>query len=438
MNTEFAAILKDLIAQHGDSILSDPRRVTAFLADIAINVPKPQRSAFIRCLEMDSAKALKNAAETDRPNTKQRLAQKLHEEEGLVLDLCVETLDLLAAVLFGEEIKKNVSSAKTSKEKANSAKPPKEKANLKKSAKPTRETIREKGGVTEIGLRAFMKQNLTSYTIPDGVTHIGREAFWGNKLTSIAIPNSVTHIGDYAFTNNQLSSITIPDSVTHIGEQAFANNQLLSVIIPDSVTHIGKQAFCNNPGLTSINVSANNATYKSIEGVLYNKDGNILIECPARELFTIPYGVTHIGECAFASNRLTSVNIPDSVIYIRDGAFASNRLTSVTIPNSVTYIGDNAFASNRLTSVIIPSSVTHIGDFAFSNNQLTRVTIPNGVTHIGNYAFDIFNIVTAMGEFMNEQNGQPRDLRGGFLKFYQKEGCEAGTYVFDDDEWSME
>jgi DNA-directed RNA polymerase subunit RPC12/RpoP len=49
---------------------------------------------------------MKNAGEADREICKQRLAQKLHEEEGLDSELCGETLELLAAVLFGEKQKK--------------------------------------------------------------------------------------------------------------------------------------------------------------------------------------------------------------------------------------------------------------------------------------------------------------------------------------------
>ncbi len=46
---------------------------------------------------------------------------------------------------------------------------------------------------------------------------------------------SVTDIGISAFVANQLTSVTIPSSVINIGTAAFAQNQLVSVVIPDSV-----------------------------------------------------------------------------------------------------------------------------------------------------------------------------------------------------------
>ena len=102
MNTDLQKILNGIVAEYGESILSEPRRVSAMFADLAREVPKPQKSAFIKSLEQGSAQVLKNAEESERTNCKQRLAQKLNNEEGLDLGLCRETLDLLERVLFGK------------------------------------------------------------------------------------------------------------------------------------------------------------------------------------------------------------------------------------------------------------------------------------------------------------------------------------------------
>jgi hypothetical protein len=106
MNANLLVIVKQIVADQGEGILSEPRRVTAFFADLAKDEPKPQRNAFVKCLEHQSAQLLKNAAEPDREACKQQLAQKMYVEEGLDPGLCRETLELLAAVLFGEEKKK--------------------------------------------------------------------------------------------------------------------------------------------------------------------------------------------------------------------------------------------------------------------------------------------------------------------------------------------
>ena len=112
MNTDLQKILNDIISKYGESILSDPKRMAALFADLAQDISKPQKTAFIKCLEHGFAQVLKNVEKTERDNCKQRLAQKLHDEEGLDIVLCEETLNLLEEVMFGKvkntKNKKNV------------------------------------------------------------------------------------------------------------------------------------------------------------------------------------------------------------------------------------------------------------------------------------------------------------------------------------------
>ncbi len=183
--------------------------------------------------------------------------------------------------------------------------------------------------VTSIGNSAFWGcTSLTSVTIPDSVTSIGDEAFWDcTSLTSVTIPDSVTSIGDEAFECcRSMTSVTIPDSVTSIGNSAFLDcTSLTSVTIPDSVTSIGAYAFSYCTSLTDITVDADNTTYCSEDGVLFNKSKTELIQYPignARTSYTIPDSVTSIGDSAFREcTKLTSVAIPDSVTSIGYCAF---------------------------------------------------------------------------------------------------------------------
>ena len=237
----------------------------------------------------------------------------------------------------------------------------------------------------------------SEYVIPNSVISIGDSAFENcTSLTSVTIPDSVTSIGRYTFENcTSLTSVTIPNSVTSIGDDAFYNcTSLTSVTIPDSVTSIGSGAFSNCTSLKSIEVSGNNKSYSSADGVLFNKDKTELITYPAGKTdseYVIPNSVTSIGYSAFKNcTSLTSVTIGNSVTSIGNEAFyGCTSLTSVTVPDSVTSIGDYAFCNcTSLTSVTIPDSVTSIGDYAFCNcTSLTSVTIPDSVTSIGYSAF---------------------------------------------------
>lgn len=107
--------------------------------------------------------------------------------------------------------------------------------------------------------------------------------------------------------------------------------------------------------------------------------------------FTIPEGVTRIGDRAFSCcKNLTSITIPDGVTCIDDLAFyCCASLESVTIPGSVTSIGEYAFCCCwSLTNITIPDSVTSISDGLFEGcTSLTSVTITGSVTSIGDRAF---------------------------------------------------
>lgn len=104
--TDLAKILKDMIAQYGESVLSDQKRVNSVFSDLARDVPKAKKNALLKCIEHGFAKVLQETAEAEKIERKQQLAQKLHEEEGFALDLCTEALDLLELALAKKEKKR--------------------------------------------------------------------------------------------------------------------------------------------------------------------------------------------------------------------------------------------------------------------------------------------------------------------------------------------
>jgi hypothetical protein len=98
--------IKWIVEKYGETVLSEPRRVYSLFADLAKEEPKARKNALIKCLEHGFVPILKSVAEADRALCKQRLAEKLHDEEGLDMSLCEEALGLLAAALFGGEPEK--------------------------------------------------------------------------------------------------------------------------------------------------------------------------------------------------------------------------------------------------------------------------------------------------------------------------------------------
>jgi len=172
-------------------------------------------------------------------------------------------------------------------------------------------------------------------------------------------------------------SLAIPSSieglpVTAIGEGVFLQcHYLQSIIIPETVTQIINPDFGECSVLTSLQVALANTHYASQDGVLYNAALTELVAYPLSNSateFTIPDGVTSIGDRAFKSARnLTSIVMPSSVTTIGEEAFNYNRnITSIEIPSGVTSLGARAFISCRkLTDIAIPASVTMIGEEPF-------------------------------------------------------------------------
>ena len=267
------------------------------------------------------------------------------------------------------------------------------------------------------------------------VIAIGDSGFKECKATSISIPDSVLTIGEEAFYNTDLIIITLGNGVQTIEDKAFYLSGLIrKIFIPASVTSIGAQAFvCYK--LDTIEVDSNNQNFKSIDGVLYSKDGKTLIAYPEgkdEQYLTISDGVEHIGEYAFWNNTtIHTVTFPDTVLDVGKEAFYQcANLTWIDMGNGLQTIGEWAFAycndiigiefseslktikegafahsdSTKFTQLDLPGGVTEIGDMAFKNCFfLTHVNIPSSVKSIGAYAFEITQIETIRYEGTRSQ-----------------------------------
>lgn len=199
---------------------------------------------------------------------------------------------------------------------------------------------------------------LSSVTIPDGVFDIERGAFWGCvNLTNVAIGSSVTNIWDSVFSGCiNLANVAIGSSVKSIGGGAFNGcTSLTSVMIPKSVSSIAGNVFVGCSSLTEITVDPLNATYRSVDGVLFGE----------YQMFD-EYQNTLI---AWPGGRTSGYTIPDGVTMIESDAFSGcTGLTAMTIPNSVTTIGSRAFSGcTNLVKVTIGGGVSQIGWAAFVN-----------------------------------------------------------------------
>lgn len=222
------------------------------------------------------------------------------------------------------------------------------------------------------------KKSLISYprykddkvaTVDECVEVICENALFGGRFEEIILPESLKRIERYAFYSCVwLKELNIPASVNYIDTEAFT--------IPRS--------------LKALNVDFENETYSSIDGVLYNKDKTAVLLFPTGSdltSYTVPEGVTTVGEWAFRSfSSLDEIILPDSVETISRKAFYGCG-AHVEVPENVKFFGEEAFAMCGITEAIVPEGVTEIADRAFYNNNITKVVLPKGIKSIGKEAF---------------------------------------------------
>jgi|GEM_PF-2444939 len=226
-----------------------------------------------------------------------------------------------------------------------------------------------------------------------------------NSVRKVTLPPMLEHIGNNAFSGcSNLAKIDIPDGVTNIGDFAFAGcSKMDEVFIGPKVSRIGDFAFTGCNMLEDIHVDANNPTYSSINGVLFDKNRTRIIRFPpanGTNTYTIPCGVVTIGAGAFYGNALSGINMNEDIREIEDAAFAeSSRITKIQLSSKVSLIGAASFRScGNLTTVSIPDGVGCMGDNSFMFcGRLQRVRLPNSITNIGKNAFAFCSKLTNFG-----------------------------------------
>ena len=263
--------------------------------------------------------------------------------------------------------------------------------------------------IVTIGDIAFSEcTNLARVMIPNGVTNLGANVFYRcSSLSSITVDetnSSYSSLDGVLFNKSQTTliqcpgaragSYRVPNDVTNIGPYAFYYcGNLTNVTIANSVSSIGNYALSGCSTLKTIAVDPLNSCYSSVDGVLFNHNQTVLIQCPAgiAGRYTITNGVTGIAVGAFSHcANLTSITIPDSTTTIGNSAFYyCFSLPSLTIPRSVTNIGNGAFyCCTNLTNITILASITNVANttFAFCTS-LNSIMLPSGVTSLGSDVF---------------------------------------------------
>ncbi len=204
--------------------------------------------------------------------------------------------------------------------------------------------------------------------------------------------------------NEVITKVVLPDNVKGIGKVLFAGcTNLKEVVLPENLTDFSfyTESFSDCGKLEKITISEKNEYYKSIDGVLYSKDGKKLILYPkgkAQGEITLIDGVEEISAGIFKNcTEIENVIFPNSLKTIKNEAFwGCVSLSEINLPDSVTYIGEDAFSKcENLSDIKFPPYVylqnNPFTDTEFYNNASNRT---NGGLYLNKHLLEVDGAAT--------------------------------------------
>lgn len=170
------------------------------------------------------------------------------------------------------------------------------------------------------------------------------------------------------------------------------NKNVEMIVIPKTVTSVILGEGNSFPALEKYIVSADNPSFISIDGVLYQKNNN---------------GQTEL--CAVPAAKKVIASWSKELALIRGYAFYHSKIERLEIPETVTTIQSEAFMGAYLGTIVLPESVHSVGSFAFAyadpekeekaarHTIVVRATKPPLVTNTTFYWMD-YNLEKKLGE----------------------------------------
>ena len=302
--------------------------------------------------------------------------------------------------------------------------------------------------VSQIRKYAFYRSNLqtVTFSVESQLSEIGRYAFAATGLTDLRLPDHELKVDYHAFDGaEKLAEVKFGSGRLQLYGYAFYNTALINVDIPANVEYIGEYCFSFCKELLSLQVNEENRYYSSDEGILFNKTGLKLIQCPAGKTgsYTIPDRTEALGFGAFEGSHLAEINISDqsSLQTIGYKAFYNcEQIHSIHIPATVVSLDYYAFAyCKKLNNLDLAEGSTLNGIYEgafYGCESLTEIQIPDTVMEIGEYAFYGCESLDTVGITENSM------LQGIFAHAFEHTAIsefqipdnvlEIGSYAFAD------
>ena len=275
--------------------------------------------------------------------------------------------------------------------------------------------------VTAIGKEAFRNcYNVTTITLPKTIERI--DSFGMSNCCSMknfVLPGNVKVLETGALQSNRFVTFEAENGLDSIGTEAISHlGNLTSMKLPASVKSIAPGSLHYSHKLEAITIDENNPYWKSVDGVVFSKDGKILLDFPCYkdggEQYSLPSGTKEIAPHAMSYlDRVTSIKFPYSLEKAGERAFYScaklvtlsgetcfkemdkqafsscTKLEKFEVGYNITMLDSAVFQGSYIPQVKLSSAraLKTIGKDAFNHCGLQTIDIPTAVTDIASSAF---------------------------------------------------
>ena len=248
--------------------------------------------------------------------------------------------------------------------------------------------------VTQIKGNAFYKNyNIKKVVIPESITSVEDRAF--HECSNLIQANvNANKLGAQTFYKcSSLEKVTIEKNVPSCGSSTFLwCNKLNDLTILSEMLNINNDILGTGSALKEIKINEDNGKYKSVNGIVYSKDGTTIYAYPTGkegDTYEFSSNIKTVGEYAFNGCKIKYIDIPESVTSVEDRAFQGcsnliqanvnanklgaqtfykcSSLEKVTIGENLSSWGGSIFLGcNKLTSI------NYKGSIAMWNNTLGK------------------------------------------------------------------
>jgi len=223
--------------------------------------------------------------------------------------------------------------------------------------------------ITSIEIHSFMKcHNIESISFPLSLTSINKEAFMGAiSLKSVTIPDSVTYIATAMFKDCISLESIVFGKITRIPSNFLYGSRIKTLSIPKTIQTINDDAFNGMACLQSIVVGNDHEYFSSVNGVLFNKKGDVLIHYPSNhpnKVFTLKSGQSLINNDVFQN----AVNLESFTVESGAYSFISFNGILYNAYYQIIQIPQNI----QLETIVLSEHASFIGDYVFKGLQKVK------------------------------------------------------------------